>query len=136
MNRTSQGFSLPEILITLGLIALLLSISIPEPKSNNARLNRIVLSIEELIERARGLALYHEQKIKLAIEPNTLTLTGKNISIQSTTLPQTISLESSSNAIYFHPDGISTPSYIQVRLKEQHCKLTISLFGRVTTACT
>lgn len=136
MNRIAQGFSLPDMLITLGLIGLLLSISIPEPKSNNTGLNKLLLSIEELIERARGLALYHEETIKLEIAEKTLTLTGKKIPMQSTSVPQAIHIESSSPALYFYPDGISTPSYIQLSLKEQRCKLTISLFGRVTTACT
>lgn len=137
------GFSLLEILITLSLVGLAVTLAVPQftSASNRLALRSEANSLRLFIERFGAYSLASKLQVNLKISSDSLSATIKDGQIIGThsikrgaqiTLPMT---NGASSSITLYPSISASPTTLVLSRRGSSCSIIISLRARVRTVC-
>ena len=135
MQRGSTGYSFFDVMITLCLVGVLVTISIPGANTTTKDLDRFAQQTAELFERARGAAQYNEANSHIDITPTLLLLETVDRQLHSVKVPDNFALKSTHERFTYYPSGTNTPGNVQILSNTRRCKLTIALLGKSSLQC-
>lgn len=133
--------SIFELIIALGLIALLSIVSIPSIKDQRTRLT-LQAERDRLVSDLKALsltAIRTEQTLSLLSLEHSYRaykyfVSDSPVLIRDRSLQY--SLESNlSGPVIFYPSGACTPASLTLSAEKHRCTITLSLRGRITSTC-
>lgn len=138
--RYNQGLSLLETLFVLSIVTVILTISVPDFSFNSKELKLASEEAKNFIQESCNQAFYKGVKHKIVLTNNSLILqiAGGNTFtlVKKYLLKNEITISGqTSNEVYISPKGSITPFSFKIKHKKHSCKLSISLFQRVSLDC-
>lgn len=140
-NSCRNGFSLVEVLVTLGLISILASLAAPHL---SAHAHRLVLRSEAsamrlFLERCAAYALSAQAPVEVALAKDSLTarhpggaaLGGHTLQHGATLEP----LSQGESSLLFYPSISASPATMVLTRGGISCSIILSLRGRVRFVC-
>jgi len=136
MGRHIYGYTLFEMLGTLTILSILVSMSWPlnHPKDNH--LEQTSKNIEVLINKAASQAFYSGETYGIEFKEQAIFLSKNKTRTKIYTIPAGIKVTTGKvNVIYFSKSGVTSPAQISLSFKKQHCHIKLALFGRINSTC-
>ena len=137
MKTNKNGYTLMELLLTLSIILILVSLGIPQLKSLLIRLEvqNGVRSVTIAISRARYEAIRNNRSIKLCVEKNQMLLVEKKADGWSVFLPlkkkKNVIITANTNPVFSPLGSVSPLCSFKITNKHFCFKVTISIAGRI-----
>lgn len=136
------GFTTLELLVVISLTTLLLGISVPATQRliTSFRLQSEARFVAQAIDTFAISAQLRGEKIVLAIRPESFAayrkvIAGDQITSHLFASGVRASLPSVPLLIGFTGTGVTSPTTLELQLKEHVCKLTVALRGRTHFDC-
>ena len=137
ISRNVHGFSMPELIVTLALVAILLMGSFPIIRApRTALLKEESTRIKNTIQFGILNALKTQRELSINFTESSYTLNelGSGNLIFKNKLPETVSILTA-KSIRFFPSGVTSPGTISISNGSSECSITVSLRGRVQVKC-
>lgn len=142
IRTDSSGKTLLEICMATGLLSLLAGISAPQLKATqeHIQVKGITSQISELASQLPVIA--NQQGVELILRKSGDKLSLSSLKTRAAIIRQihvppavSLNINTQGQKISVYPSGVVSPGKIIVTNKKRRCSVTISLWGRVRSAC-
>lgn len=134
MNKNEYGYSLTELLIVVGISLGLVGFTLPHFRAPSLKPEAQALAVQ--LQSLAVRALQSQEKIILLPTGNKLEASSSLSAWKKQyTVPQSTSLSQHPMPIVFYPEGVCSPSQLELSKQSRTCTLTISLRCRVRLIC-
>ena len=134
MDTDEFGYSIAELLIVVSISLGLIGLALPHFRTPSLKPEAQALAVQ--LQSLAVRALQSEEKIILLPTGNKLEA-GSSLTAwkKQYTVAQGISLSQHPVPIVFYPEGVCSPSELELSKQSRTCTLTISLRCRVRLTC-